>query len=403
MILKLLTEKVTSGIPIIIPAYANMPMHFTSLANELVLHIFQSCTSIADLLSLASTCRHFHSILHSSSHRLPTLYLAAHAQYGPLTDAIRLVTHNSSQPAHLPRPAPPQSLTLLRQLMEVGRIANAWADLYPSQKWRGADSASRRLLTESERYRLRRACYRLWLYSLAFHTPFYPRTTRLSPPVVRIRAQLLRPWFTDELAELLDLQTIFRQILQSTICPSNGTVIRKHKQRYPDDPFPLISVTHPGKYASQHAGFHRQIGAFHSTLHSSHLLPFAPTEKYQRTQQEIHGTTLEGWGDEITHYYVLEDMLKLNPSQLLYLYSSIVNTSAGPGFNAGQSLKGLVEAFVAGLGEGGGWFENNGETLAETVGFVVGERGGDVGDVRAMVEDGMEGVVRGEGRGENSQ
>ena len=111
---------------------------------------------------------------------------------------------------------------------------------------------------------------------------------------------------------------------------------------------------------------------------------------------EIHGTTLEGWGDEITHYYVLEDMLKLDPSQLLYLYTSIVSTGGGPGFDAGQSSKGLVEAFVGGLSEGGGWFENNGETLAETVGFVVGERGGDVWDIRGMIDEGIEGVVRDE-------
>ncbi|KAL9640085.1 MAG: hypothetical protein Q9164_000520 [Protoblastenia rupestris] len=375
-------------------------MQFTALANELVLHVFQSCTSVPDLLSLASTCHHFYSILHSSSHRLPTLYLAAEAQYGPLADTIRLVTHNESQPAHLPRPAPPQSFALLKQLMEVGRVANAWADLYPNQKWRGADSASRRLLTGREKYRLRRACYRLWLYSVAFHTASYSRTTRLSPPVVRTRAQLLRPWPSHHLAELLDLQAIFRRILQSVVCPSNCTVVRKHKQRYPDDPFPLVSVTHPGKYANQHAQFHRQVGAFHSTPHTSHLLPFAPTDKYQRTHRELHGTTLEGWGDEITHYYVLEDMLKLDPSQLLYLYSSIVNVGAGPGFNAGQSSKGVVEAFIAGLSEGGGWFENNGETLAETVGFVVGERGGDMGEIKELVEEGMEGVVRPVDKGE---
>ena len=370
-------------------------MPLTFLPNEIILHVFQSCTSIPDLLSLASTCHHFQKILNSSSHRLPTLFLAADAQYGPLTDVIRLVTHNESQPAHVPRQAPPLSLALLKQVMERGRVANAWADLYPTQKWRGEDSASRRFLTEKERHRLRRACYRLWLYSVAFHTPAYPRTLRLSPPIVRTRAALLRLWHTDGLAELLDLQGIFRQVLQSTVTPSNSTVVRRHKQRHPDDPFPLVSVTHPGKYANMHAHFDRQTqaGMFHSTPHTSHLLPFAPTDKHARTQKEMHGTTLEGWGDEITHYYVLEDMLKLDPSQLLYLYSSIMEVSGG-NFHPGQSSKGLVEAFVAGLEGGGGWFENNGETMGETVEFVVSERGGDSGEVKGAVEDGHLGIAR---------
>ena len=370
-------------------------MQFANLPNEILLHILQSCKTIPDLLSLASTCHHLSTIFNSSSHRLPTLFLAAEAQYGPLQDAIALVTHNESQASHIPRPAPPQSLALLRQLMNNGRVANALADLYPTQKWRGADSASRRMLTREERYRLRRACYRLWLYTLAFHTPLYPRTTRLSPPIVRTRAALLRSWPTDHLVELLDLQAAFRQLLQSTITPSNGTVVRRYKQRHPEDPFPLVSVTHPGKYANMHAQFHRQsqAGMFHSTPHASHLLPFAPSDKYSRTQREIHGTTLEGWGDDITHYYVLEDMLKLGPAQLLYLYSSIIEASGGE-FHAGQSSKGLVEAFVAGLEGGGGWFENNGETLGETVGSVIRERGGDIGEVKNALDEGSVGIAR---------
>ena len=369
-------------------------MHFANLPNEIILHVLQSCTTITDLLSLTSTCHHFQMIFNSSSHRLPTLFLAADAQYGPLQDVIHLVTHNESQAAHMPRSAPAQSFALLKQIMEKGRVANTWADIYPSQKWRGSNSASRRMLTSNERYRLRRACYRLWLYCLAYHTPNYSRTMRLSPPVVRKRAALLRSWPAHHLAEMLDLQAIFRQVLQSTVTPSNATVVRRHKQRHPDDPFPLVSVTHPGKYANMQAQFQRQsqAGIFHSTPHTSHLLPFARSEKYSRTHREIHGTTLEGWGDEITHYYVLEDMLKLDPSQLFYLYTSIFDVTAGA-FHAGQSSKGLVESFIAGLDGGGGWFENNGETLGETIAFLVDERGADTSKFREALDEGFLGIT----------
>ena len=75
------------------------------------------------------------------------------------------------------------------------------------------------------------------------------------------------------------------------------------------------------------------------------------------------------------HYYVVEDMLKLHPGQLLELYEFVVN---GKGLlplldgAISQNSKVAVKAFVAGLGE---WFENNGETLGETIKFVVSERG----------------------------
>lgn len=367
------------------------------MPNEILLHVLQSCNSIADVLNLGATCQHLHTILHASSNRLLTLFLAAEAQYGPLTDAINVVTHNSSQAAHIPRPPPAHSFALLQQVLIVGRVANAWADLYPSQKWRGDSSSLRRFLTTQERYTLRRAIYNTWLYSLAFHTPAHDRTTRRSPTVVRQRALLLHGWPTSSLAELLDLQSIFRSVLASTITPSNGTVVRRHKQRYPDDPFPLVSVTHPAKYANLHQSNPLLRPGFHCTPHSSHILPFAPTEKYTRTQKELHGTTLEGWGDEITHYYVLEDMLKLNPGQLLHLYSAVMEATQG-GFHPGQSAKGLVEAFVSGLDGAGSWFENNGETLGETIGFVVGERGGDGAEVREMVEERIAGIaVEGDG------
>lgn len=378
-------------------------MQFTNLPNELVLHIYQSCATIPSVLNLASTCHRFRSIL-SASQRLPTLYLAAEAQFGPLNPAIALVTHNNSQAAHLPRPSPPCSHALLTRLLAVGRVANQWATLYTFQKWRGIDSASRRLLTPLELHRLRRACYRLWLYALAFHTPFHPRTTRLSPPVIRTRAALLRSWSTDDLAEMLDLHAIFRGVLHTHICPSNGTVLRRHKARFPDDHcLPVLHNIHLSSTHNSNAQAFSQ-AHFHSTPHVSRLP--AVGGKYHR-----HQDGAEGWGDEIAHYYVVEDMLKLDPGQLMWLYLDITASSSTSGEPANPSFtalptgkgntsysssegvlggKGVVERFVAGLG--GEWFENNGETFGETVGWVVGERGGDMGEFRGEIEEGGMGI-----------
>lgn len=362
-------------------------MQFTALPNELVLHIYQSCTDIPSVLNLASTCHHFRKVL-SLPRRLPTLYLAAEAQFGPLSSAMTLVTHNTSQPPHLPRPSPPHSLALLTRLLAVGRVANQWANLYPFQKWRGPQSSSRRLLNSTERHRLRRACYRLWLYSLAFHTPMRPRTTRLSPPAIRSRAALLRSWPTDHLAQMLDLYTIFRNVVQTHICPSNALVMRRHKARFPDDPYPSRF------HASHHPpGFPQAY--FHSTPHVSKLLA--------RSRQDTYG--FDGWGDEIAHYYVVEDMLKLDPGQLMWLYNELTCTSetneactasltgtaypVNGGYAGGKTI---VERFVAGLG--GEWFENNGETFVETAALVVGDRGEEVKVLKERVEDKVEGIVK---------
>ncbi|KAL6720240.1 hypothetical protein ACLMJK_002161 [Lecanora helva] len=358
-------------------------MHITNLPNELILHIFQSTPDLPTLLALSSSCKHFHKIL--TSHRLPTLYLAAESQYGPLAIATRVVTHNESQLPHIPRPAPSQSFALLKQLVAVGRTAEKWITIYPGLKWKGERSADRRFLNEEECYRLRRACYRIWLYTLAFHTRAYPRYTRRQLDVMRTRALLLRPWSSQQLAELLDLHDVFREVLHSHVCPSNGTVLRRHKQRFPDDPFPLISSATVKKCEQQSTAYSQAF--FHSTPHVSHL-------SMAKNHAQAYAA-VEGWGDDISQYYVVEDMLKVNPGQLVRLYESVTgnlellestNTVIMPG-----NPKGVVEHFVAGLGD---WFENNGETLCETVGIVILDRGGDVEALREGIEEGWEGIAR---------
>ncbi|CAF9928791.1 hypothetical protein IMSHALPRED_007737 [Imshaugia aleurites] len=358
-------------------------MYITDLANELLLHILQSCPTISSLLALASACKHLHSIF--AHNKLPLLYQSFEAEYGPSHDAIRLVTYNSSQLAHIPRPAPPQSMALLKRLVEVGQVAEKWAAVYPSQKWTGEESANRRLLSSQERRCLRRACYRIWLYNMAFHTPQHARTGRVLPQVVRTRAQVLRPWSGEQLAEMLDLHAIFRAILHSHICPSNGTVLRRHKQRFPDDPFPLLSTTKATKYNDPLVGFHQAL--FHSTPHFSSLSTARNHSPY--------GATVEGWGDEIAQYYVVEDMLKLDPGQLMHLFESLTGPTGSDAYLKTDygfgSRKATVEQFVTALGD---WFENNGETLVETICFVVGERGGDGRELGELVEGGLEGICR---------
>jgi hypothetical protein len=345
-------------------------MYFEHLANELVLHIFQSCSSTSDVLNLASTCRHFHRVF--SSQKLPILYAAAETQYGPLSDVTQIITHNASQPAHHHRRAP-LSLALLMQLQQIGCAAQKWEDVYPTVKWKH-NFEDRRLLTGPERYRLRRAIYRLWLYGRAFHNARYPRTTRTLRAVVLERADLLHNWSTPELAEMEDVCALLRHVLHTHICPSNGTIARKFRKRLPDvDAQMLCNI---------HLNYAPPPTLFNSHYHSTHqpggpgqrFFPSPPEAKYVASL--FHEPGSEGWGDDIAHYYVVEDMMKLDPGQIMWLREN-------------APLKGMVESYVKGLGE---WFENNGETFVQTLEWVCQERGEDVQELRERI-DGGGGIV----------
>lgn len=196
-------------------------MHFEDFPTEIITHVFLSCETVHSALSLSSTCHRFNKIFKSSK-RLDILQQAAEVQYGPLEDAVQLVTHNASQPAHLIRSVP-FSLALLKQINHVGRIAQKWCDLYPFKKWK-VNFQDRRLLSSEEGYRLRRALYRLWLYTRAFHTSAHTRDQRMNLQLVHIRAELLHNWTTEELAEIVDVHAVLREVVHGNVCPSNGAI-----------------------------------------------------------------------------------------------------------------------------------------------------------------------------------
>ena len=401
-------------------------MIFENLATELVFQVLLSCNSIQDAHALSSTCKRFHYI-YSSSQKLLILERIVESQYGPLHDAIQLLTHNSSQSAHIKRNAP-FSLALLQQIVAVGRVAQQWADIYPYKKWKN-NFEDRRLLTTSERRHLRRALYRLWLYSRAFHNRNHPRETRMQRLVILERAALLHNWTTVELAEMADVHAVLQQVVSANVCPSDGTVARKFRKRFPD------REAHQLLFNMQHLGIHNSNNSISSSIgngsagaqryrsKNSPVWPLSQDRSKQMEQQQQqqqqnqhfshsaanvnvkhayaydkyapsrhHEPSLEGWGDDINHYYVVQDMLKLDPAQILWLKEE-------------APLKRQVELYIRSLGEGGesgdgqfendhgggaricsnggaagswdSWFENNGETWVQTLEWVLAERGED--------------------------
>ena len=168
-----------------------------------------------------------------------------------------------------------------------------------------------------------------------------------------------------------DVRLVVRDVLENNICPSNGTIARKFRKRYPESDQQLLFNIHLN-YPPPPTTFQQH---FHTTHQLSASSKMTSMTKY--TPTSFHEVGAEGWGDEIPHYYVVEDMLKLDPGQVLWLRDNCL-------------LKGQVEAYVRELGA---WFENNGETFGQTLEFVLGERGEDIGELRADIEEGDLGVV----------
>lgn len=341
-------------------------MDFDLLPNEILTHIFLSLPNISSAIALSSTCHRFHGV-YISSKKLLILQEAANAEFGPIDDIVQLLTQNASQPAHIRRSVP-TSEALLHQVVKVGRIAQRYEELYTFKKWK-VDYSNRRLLTNDERFTLRRAIYGLWLFDKAFHTPAYVRTCRSIPEVVRERAALLHNWSTEQLAEMLDVHIMLRDVVSNNVCPSNGKIRQKFQKRFPNSNQQLLFNIHlnyppaPSSFIPDSC-YHNS--AYGSSRYQSRLAP-----------SRWHEPGAEGWGDDISHYYVVEDMMKLDPEQILFLRDHC-------------PLKVQVETHIRGLGD---WFVNNGETFSETLGFVIRQRGGDLEELKMAIEDGEAGVA----------
>lgn len=90
---------------------------------------------------------------------------------------------------------------------------------------------------------------------------------------------------------------------------------------------------------------------------------------------------MAGWGDEISQYYVVESMMKLNPMQVVHLYDHAIN-------------KNEVETWLS-QHVGEEWFWDNGQTWLDTWRLVLYQRGENFEQIRAAINDGEMGVIDG--------
>lgn len=340
-------------------------MGLQDLASELIDHIYNNLSTVTDVINLSLTCHRFHTLLRNTR-KLDILFGAADRDFGPIDDIKMIVTHNNTQPAHIKRD-PPMSYPLLSQIITVGNIGKRFQQLYPSRRW-DKDFINRRALTNDEARRVRRALYRYWLYCEAFHNIFYRRTDRLVRATIEERCKLLRNWPTQDLVEIADVHNIIEDILTSQICPTDGMVrarigkdavfiqwhsalISEPRSRYRQDQFQLTSLLH--------------------SVHDEDCDLGLPPNQARTTK-------MEGWGDEVSQYHIVQSMLKLNPSQIIWLHDH-------------ATYKWQVQHLIQELGDD--WFWNNGQTFSDTWSIVLHARGLDVDEIRDGILDGVLGVA----------
>lgn len=335
------------------------------LAPELLIRIFESLSSVSDIISLSLTCRYFYEIL-PKSQKLTLFFRALDETDGPVEDIIQLLTQNNNQPLHVRR-TPPLSFALLSQITAVVRVARRYVDLYPEYRWPQGDSVHRRSLDTNESRRLRRAVYRLGSYAKAFHQSPY-HVPRAGATATAERLQLLRTWSNDELFELEDLRGTLEQVLATEICPTDGEVY----SRIPDDAQKFhLSLQYPHlRPVNTIASDYEDL--FHNARNNDH-------NQNSPSVQELRTRHMQGWGSDLQNFYLIQSFLKFSPAQVLWLYDNAVRRAD-------------VEGFIEEQTHDPCFFESGSLFFQDWV-AVLHARGFDVQQARQALWDGIAGVV----------
>ncbi|RDL33982.1 Uncharacterized protein BP5553_08350 [Venustampulla echinocandica] len=258
-------------------------MSITALSTEIIQKIYEYAM-IQDALNLAQTSRKNYSIF--LGRRMPILEQTMNNSYGPLSELVKLVISNEQDKSRRPMgtelrrnnmvdrilqtpETPKLTIELIKKMVEYGKVAEKWTEVYPRLRWRFG-SSNRRLLHAHERERLRQAIYIHWIYTNLFHDQTYTQFAP-DPPVASSqddpRLRLLRTYSSISLSHLSEFHFHIMQLIELDLYPSNQVVLD----------------------------------------HYSHSLPWRSLEKL-------------AWGERGNEYWrLVRGVMKFNPQDLLHL------------------------------------------------------------------------------------
>jgi hypothetical protein len=258
-------------------------MSITQLSTEILQKIYEYAT-VKDVIHLAQTSKkNYQAFL---GRRLHILELAMYTSYSPLPELVKLVVANEPHKGRKLLSTEHRrmatvnniiqtqgvlklTIELIIKMVQYGKVADRWSELYPRIRWRH-NSSNRRFLRSHEQDRLRGAIYRYWTYNTVFHDQlFIHHDPNLPRSVDDPRFRLLRTYSTIELVQLTEFIDKMQQIIQVDLYPSNAMV--RSQYLHPVPPKALANM---------------------------------------------------GWGDGDQHQCLVLDLMKYSPSDFLHLYEN---------------------------------------------------------------------------------
>lgn len=185
---------------------------------------------------------------------------------------------------------------------------------------------------------------------------------------------------TADLIDIEDLRRLIEGIVSDELCPTDGAVRRNFNQ----------SCTYSeAQYSYPHSRYANRSwnswppDSFLSVLPTMNSVhgheDFAIRTHLDLPVSQRRKMFMSGWGDEVSQYYIVESMMKLNPAQIMHLHEHTVT-------------KPEIERWLLDhIGEE--WFWENGQTWLDTWMLVVHKRGENPDLIREAIIDGQAGVA----------
>lgn len=219
------------------------------LPAEILQNIYLEC-GIEEALNLAQTSQKNYRIF--NAYRMPILQKTMNNSYGPIRELVQLVISNEPEKTRRPMgtelrrnntvnriietpDTPKLTIELIKKMVQYGKIAEKWIEVYPRLRWRFG-SSNRRLLRGQEKERLRRALYIWWCYTTLFHDRTYTQFAPDAPIAASQddpRLRLLRTYPGTSLAQLSEFHFHVMQVIEIDLYPSNQVILDHYSYKLP--------------------------------------------------------------------------------------------------------------------------------------------------------------------------